>query len=124
MAKIDIIDMCRGCSHRYNYTCMKELRPCPLIGIPDWCPLEDANGWISVEDRLPEKIGNYLVWCNSIASQKHPSICSKVDVLFFVTGCDWKDAKVLFWMPLPTPPDTSKRTVDQTYNTVDEDEEL
>jgi len=76
--------------------------------------LEDtrADGWISVLDRLPTLSGNYLVFWLSMASQKHPNICSKFDVLFW-TGFGWgapitEKSPILFWMPLPAPPDTGE----------------
>ena len=76
--------------------------------IPDCCPKKNSmDGWISVEDRLPEELGSYLVWCDSVTSKMYPNICSKVDVLYWGFG-GWEDAKVKFWMPLPKSPNTGK----------------
>ena len=32
------------------------------------------QNWISVKDRLPEELGNYLVWCDSVTSKMCPII--------------------------------------------------
>jgi hypothetical protein len=76
---------------------------------PDWCPLRPVpEMWISVEERLPEAAGNYIV-------AYHP--CYWDDVKYQVTnvGIDafrgkttWaknKHQRVTHWMPLPEPPD-------------------
>jgi len=72
------------------------------------CPLSPAPEWISVEERLPEAAGNYIV-------AYHP--CYWDDVKYQVTnvGIDafrgkttWaknKHQRVTHWMPLPEPPE-------------------
>lgn len=74
-------------------------------GKPDWCPLKNADGWISVKDRLPGKNGDYLTYT-----------CDGIVWPYFFTSSSgvWEDAlgystdTVTHWMPLPEPPKTEK----------------
>ncbi len=58
--------------------------------------------WISVEDRLPEQVGDYLIhiasedWCDSYMMNSIFFEGRFVDAI----GC----APVTHWMPLPSPP--------------------
>ena len=63
--------------------------------------------WIPCIERLPEQTGYYLVWLDS----------EIVDIAEFYTYADFvqkeiannywnKSSKVLYWMPLPEPPET------------------
>lgn len=60
--------------------------------------------WIPVTERLPEKIGNYLVTCLDGGRQTdlgywHIDECGEG-----FWSCNWCDANsVMAWMPLPTP---------------------
>ena len=63
--------------------------------------LEDGPKWISVEDKLPEKDGRYLIRYKS----------GKVKRTFvgdwYVLNNEWgsiRNAEVTHWMPLPAPP--------------------
>ena len=60
------------------------------------------QGWISVEDGLPDvtqqRLG-VLVWCNGI------SVGRRVDGRWLIEGELYGD-KVTHWMPLPDPPET------------------
>lgn len=60
---------------------------------------ESMGEWISVDDRMPEKDGKYLVWRVKY-NGKHGYDC--VDFL----GDDFWSARVLYWMPLPEPPES------------------
>lgn len=77
--------------------------------------------WISVKDRLPENKGNYLVWLNGDFYRK-PYVRQYLNGYWYNQGDlliwdslkphydDWiKNAKhlkkVLYWMPLPKPPE-------------------
>jgi len=51
--------------------------------------------WISVEDELPERFGQYLGWDGM-----------SVDIEWFVDG-EWLVGGVTHWMPLPEPPEDS-----------------
>ncbi len=55
--------------------------------------------WISVEDRLPENDGEYLVYTKHGFMDKWPYIkfCGQY------WGC--RGAKITYWMPLPEPPE-------------------
>lgn len=59
--------------------------------------------WISVEERLPEEEGMYLVY-NPKALEY-----DKIEVIFFGDGEFWPNiptgSKVSHWMPLPEPPE-------------------
>ena len=70
--------------------------------------------WISVEERLPEQAGWYLVY--TIPDKKHKSI-NKAE---FCKGYEWNNfepywrgagghwGNVAYWMTLPEPPRTPK----------------
>ena len=71
---------------------------------PDWCPLVDVTDtnvghkseWISVEERLPEKHGQYLAAFTNMM----------VDTVTY-TKIGWfydKRCSITHWMPLPEPP--------------------
>ena len=60
---------------------------------------EKTTGWISVEDRLPDKNGYYLVYCGM----------NHITVTFFtaenISGPEFSgDPTVTHWMPLPQAP--------------------
>jgi len=58
------------------------------------------QGWISVEDRLPDELQEVLSFAyhNGIAHSIYRSKCfKKVNVV-------WDHQKVTHWMPLPKPP--------------------
>lgn len=65
------------------------------------------NGWISVDDRLPEAIYDCLVWysCDTPFGKS-----KSVDITYCSRG-DWctkhlngDNIVVLYWLPLPEPP--------------------
>ena len=66
-------------------------------GKPDWCPLRPAPEWISVEERLPEREGDYLVWTDLYRGHAYTD--------YYVPGIGWDEYEVLAWMPLPEPPE-------------------
>lgn len=65
------------------------------------------NEWISVEDRLPNETGSYLIYVEG-------SYISSINTAFFIfdeRGGVWKAAQaqayfknVTHWMPMPKPP--------------------
>lgn len=62
--------------------------------------------WISVEERLPEKKGNYLVRCyfhNPGASYTYENI----KIIHFRGKSKWatENEYITYWMPLPEPPE-------------------
>ena len=67
-----------------------------------------ANGWIPVENSLPETFIPVLVWCASPASRK----CKYCEVAHRGMAGDWQHShrfdKPTHWMPLPAPPSDGK----------------
>ena len=57
--------------------------------------------WISVKDRLPEKIGEYLVVYESCYVRESSYIRIS---LFYEGHFNFKFGTVTHWMPLPEPP--------------------
>lgn len=75
--------------------------------------------WISVDDRLPDKWEEVLVWAKKIEGEIYYEVdspsCVKVvfDTIDRSPLVDWDYYEVLaigitHWMPLPEPPTTSK----------------
>lgn len=82
---------------------------------------QDAPGWISVKDRLPDKPGHYLV-CTSInywrggcwdtnssdgTTEGYAGTTMSVLDCYFDNTHDWNrvwNNRVTHWMPLPEPP--------------------
>ena len=73
-----------------------------------------VNRWIPCSERLPEQTGRYLVWLDS----------GIVDIAEFYTFADFvqkeiannywnKESKVLYWMPLPTEPESEVHNDEQ-----------
>ena len=73
--------------------------------------------WISVDDRLPDKTGRYLVLKNRIAPDEFGGNRTDIVILRFLVGDgfrmpthipDWINEEineeVTHWMPLPKPP--------------------
>ena len=61
-----------------------------------------GNGWISVNDRLPEQSGKYLIVAVELGRIKHVTT-TMFGTFFYMTGrmAHWK---VTHWMALPEPP--------------------
>ena len=69
----------------------------------DAAPTINPYGWISVEDRLPEKFANVLCLCPS----KNYGSNIVIDYMESDTGCfarQFKYGEPTHWMPLPAPP--------------------
>lgn len=63
------------------------------------------NEWISVEDRLPEKDGNYLVTaCDEGCSAREGIWHSTVVVVAEYYKGSWTWYNVTHWQPMPEPP--------------------
>ena len=61
--------------------------------------------WISVEDRLPETFGRYLVHIESISGYEPRKNCVFIEYFlgeWIFTG--WEYNRVTHWMPLPELP--------------------
>ena len=57
--EMEMADKCSECRFRTDYEFCSAMPKnfCGNTsdeGKPDWCPLKNADGWISVKDRLPE----------------------------------------------------------------------
>lgn len=70
----------------------------PIIEIPEW---------ISVNDRLPDAEGRYIVYAQNLTG--YEPLENPVFVALFAFGewifDGWGDNRVTHWMPLPEPPD-------------------
>ena len=64
--------------------------------------LEAERRWIPVSERLPEKDGYYLV------SDDHGDIMSCEFLADYKGEPIWDVAGVLYWMPLPEPPEMAE----------------
>ena len=63
--------------------------------------VQPVNRWISVEDRLPEEIGYYLVVIGN-------EILVSIDIAEYSENRWHKHDKVLYWQPLPDYPEAIK----------------
>lgn len=95
-------DGCRGCPLEMadlpQGTCVDKV----LFAAADMLE-QDAQGWISVKDRMPETSGYYLV-C-TLTAFYHTQCISKV----YFSGSIWGSIRkrytnVTHWAPLPEPP--------------------
>lgn len=69
--------------------------------------------WISVKDKLPEENGCYLCWYEYFRYGHYNRMYQTCDRGYFINGM-WSgeptngtNAKVLYWMPLPNPPEVN-----------------
>ena len=60
--------------------------------------IQPVNQWISVDDRLPEEIGYYLVVIGN-------EMLISIDIAEYSEGYWHKHDKVLYWQPLPDYPE-------------------
>ena len=68
---------------------------------------EPDNGWISVDDRLPDATYDCLVWysCDTAFGKSKSwgiAHCSRGD--WYTKYIDGDNIVVLYWLPLPEPP--------------------
>ena len=65
--------------------------------LAEWLTELRDRQWVSVEDRLPEEIGYYLVVIGN-------EMLISIDIAEYSEGYWHKHDKVLYWQPLPKPP--------------------
>lgn len=70
-----------------------------------------SNGWISVEEELPEAVGNFhtsrVVWCIDAQGKTGFGIYSRElrrEGWFLGGGVGDNSVRITHWMPLPKPP--------------------
>lgn len=73
--------------------------------------VQPDNGWISVDDRLPDAIYDCLVWysCDTVFGKSKSwgiAHCSRGD--WYTKYLDGDNIVVLYWLPLPEPPKGEK----------------
>jgi hypothetical protein len=68
----------------------------------------EADGWVSVEERLPEDDGNYIITWHRESMFSYYSVGT---AMFFIEERGWScegdavpDLRVTHWRPLPPPP--------------------
>ena len=89
-------------------------------GKPDWCPLKNADGWISVKDRMPEKEIDVLVaryWVDKKNKQRcYVEIAQRLGEDWLSDSDEYKIGRhydPYAWMPLPEPPKEEKDAPDR-----------
>lgn len=109
-------DKCSECRFRteYEFCSAKPKNFCGTTldeGKPDWCPLKNADGWISVKDRIPENDRSYLTigprGVMRVAKAYVPAQVLKAyggDPNYVLWTCEGRFVKATHWMPLPEPP--------------------
>ena len=100
-----------GCIHSCNHP------PCAMVsGIVDALIAHGVTvqEWISVDDRLPEESGNYIVCCDDSSCSYGEGIWYSSDVvvvseyyegswIWYEGGTEWSlENIVTHWMPLPS----------------------
>ena len=70
-------------------------------------PFGPIPHWVSVKDRLPEINQEVLSWCENVRGHAYPA-GFKYYALDKYLECGFRTdmiyGKVLYWLPLPTPP--------------------
>lgn len=94
---------CKNCNH-FN-ACSKWTDFPNQCGVPVCARFEEKSAWISVDERLPEKDGKYLVYD---LGQHRGVSTEEIRITHFKSGDRYHDYmwKNCFshWMPLPEPP--------------------
>ena len=123
--EMEMVDKCSECRFRtdYDFCSAKPKNFCGNTsdeGKPDWCPLKNADGWISVKDRLPGELKDLSLR----KTQKPVLLYAKKDGAIYVGwyyGRDYRGIdcfisrtsmnsfqyitkKITYWMPMPAPP--------------------
>lgn len=115
-----MIEKCKSCvarerrnmSNMETYdVCLLYQYPCDMITKCDYIVLKDiaqcaadvqpVDRWISVEDRLPEEIGYYLVVIGN-------EMLVSIDIAEYSENRWHKHDEVLYWQPLPDYPEPIK----------------
>jgi hypothetical protein len=110
-----LIDADRMANDKYPYN----LNHCGALDIAEWVknqPTVSPYEWISVEDRLPEKNTEVLVYHGDW-------IGNLMDVYTYLGNDEWEDTSgywgsprnegITHWMPLPTPPTAKENEYDR-----------
>ena len=111
--KIYYVKDCSSCYHHIYVKgdgfCSEEGRYADGKDMPEWCPLEDATGWVSVEERLPEIGVDILAFCfeDYIQEAYHERVASYEDgdAALFKSNVTDRYLSVTHWQPLPAPPE-------------------
>ena len=125
--EIEMPDKCSECRFRTEYEFCSAMPKnfCGNTsdeGKPDWCPLKNADGWISVKDRLPKSmINKVLVWLkhedlNSYIGYGHYEKFHGEEMWYDLEHNERFDKRgyiVTHWMPLPEPPKEEKDAPDR-----------
>ena len=119
--EMEMVDKCSECRFRTDYDFCSAMPKnfCGNTsdeGKPDWCPLKNADGWISVKDRLPELGQQVLVYAvgkiDGFIGEHVYALCNRYIFRLFPSSpgieewsSPWQyfhtDYEITHWMPLP-----------------------
>ena len=109
---MEMPDKCSECRFRTEYEFCSAMPKnfCGTTsgeGKPDWCPLKNADGWISVKDELPE-VDKPIIYCafgTSVGEGTYRGFNGIHHVwhMYACGGTHW-DNEITHWLPLPEPP--------------------
>ena len=99
--------VCHGCHIELEHNIDKKLTMFPVGKVENWNTR--ASQWISVKDRLPEK-NNKRYLC--FIEQHNIHLNGYIDIKRFIHNDRFiyldENEKVIYWMPLPEPPENKK----------------
>ena len=137
--EMEMADKCSECRFQtdYGFCSAKPKNFCGATsdeGKPNWCPLKNANGWISVKDRLPAETHSIFyrffgtkIWRNSMWREQSDKVLVTVvfkdgtkivttgethDGIWNTTISRTLEPVISHWMPLPEPPKEGKPECD------------
>ena len=114
--EMEMVDKCSECRFRTDYDFCSAMPKnfcgnTSDVGKPDWCPLKNADGWVSVKYRIPENDRSYLTigprGVMRVAKAYVPAQVLKTyggDPNYVLWTCEGRFVKATHWMPLPEPP--------------------
>lgn len=103
----DYCNGCTNCPHEHDLGCRTTMMGEAADAIEELVSNAYKTKWISVEERLPEEAGEYIVAYHPCYWDSVNTKCTKVGIDNFRGKTTWakkKFQRVTHWMPLPEPP--------------------